>query len=91
MPFTKSAYTSVPDQEPTVPTKPASDKPKEKYYRVRKITGFLYELLEVEIDESEVIPVRIGKQDIGELVLSKAQDYIYVHPDNRRKKKHASK
>lgn len=46
------------------------------YYRVRKINGFLSEILEVQVDESKVAPKLVGKQDDRGLVLDRVRDIL---------------
>lgn len=52
-----------------------------KYYRIEKITGFLHQILEVEVDESQIAPVRVGKQDLKQIIQDRIVDYVAPHPD----------
>jgi hypothetical protein len=58
------ANLTTPEAPSAPPPHPVAAAPvKYRYYRVRKITGFLSELLSVEIDESVTPGKIIGKQD----------------------------
>ena len=92
MPIIKTDAAPVaPTVETSAKTPVESKGPKEKYYRVRRISGFLSEMLEVEVDESLSPPVRIGKQDTMEMIMHKSHDFLWVHPDNKKKKSRAGK
>ena len=66
---------------------PAPDPDKTYYYRLRKITGFLYEILEVEVDETKQIPNVVSKQDMKHLHVDRMTDLVCPHPDTIDKKR----
>lgn len=59
----------------------------QRYYRIKKITGYLAEILEVEIDESIVKPKAVSKQDSWHLLLDKITQLVYPGPDAIAKRK----
>jgi len=68
----KSGDTTGPSER----SKTASSADLQKYYRIRKISGYLNEIIEVSVDESVNVPKVISKQDTRELLLVKLEDYI---------------
>ena len=62
MSTTKNAKPAL-AQPKTEPGKEVAEPKLYSYYRVRKLTGFLSELLEVQVDETKVSPKIVGKQD----------------------------
>lgn len=55
----------------------ASPAVRQKYYRIRKITGYLHEIVEVEIDETEIVPKVVSKQDLRECLMVRLEDFVY--------------
>lgn len=55
-----------------------------RFYRVHKISGYLYQMLEVEVDENVIKPVPCEKPDMRDLVLDKMADYVCPHIDSKR-------
>lgn len=47
-----------------------------RYYRIRKLSGFLSEILEIEIDESVIKPKMIGKQDSPQFLMGRVEDLV---------------
>jgi hypothetical protein len=72
---TKNAKPAPAPQAPS-PGKEVADPKLYSYYRVRKLTGFLSELLEVQVDESQVKPKVVGKQDDRGLILDRARNVL---------------
>lgn len=66
-------------------TKPAVEK--QRYYRIRKISGHLAEILEVEIDETVMIPTRASKQDSWQYLIDKVTQLVYPSTDAIAKRK----
>ena len=76
-----SPSTPLPSPENKVQTTapvaaPAPTVPKQYYYRIRKITGFLSEILEVEVDETSLPPRMIGKQDSAQFLMGRVEDLV---------------
>ncbi len=73
---------------PAEQSAPTPEKLKEKfsYFRVKKLSGFLFQALEVEIDEDEIKPVEYGKADLRELVMDKLYPVMVPSIDFKRKK-----
>lgn len=46
------------------------------YYRINKISTHLYEILEVQVDESKAIPVKVSKQDTRELLMVRLETLL---------------
>lgn len=59
------------------PAEPAKKSNPQKYYRIRKITSYLSEIVEVEVDEAVIVPKAVSKQDLRELLMVRLEDYIY--------------
>lgn len=64
-----------------------ADPEKTYYYRIRKLTGFLYEILEVEVDETKQVPKLVSKQDMKHLLVDKMTDLVCPHPDTVAKRR----
>jgi hypothetical protein len=64
---------------PTIHVQPAPavvPGPIARYYRIRKLTGFLSEILEVEVDETAVKPVVVSKQDSAQFLMGRIEDLV---------------
>lgn len=59
----------------------------ERYYRIKKHTGFLYEILEVEVDENLIAPQSVSKQDMLAITQDKAMPFLYSSEPARIRKK----
>lgn len=62
-----------------VDTKAPAAKPErklEKYYRIRKHSGFLYDVVEVEVDETITPPKAVTKQDCKELIQDRIVPFV---------------
>lgn len=73
--------------ESTTPAK--EEAPKESiysYFRVKKLSNWRYQVLEVEVDENQVTPFKEGKEDVKELVLDRLVNLVCPHIDFKRKK-----
>lgn len=68
---------------PALPLSPSLPPKKEKFYRIRRISNYLAELLEVEVDETQVKATIIGKQDLPEILQEKAMQHVYPSADAR--------
>lgn len=79
---------SIVKETVAAPITPPVESPIEKqsYYRVKKLSAFLYQILEVQVDEAITPPSLCGKADLQELVMGKLYDYAYPHPDSKRPK-----
>lgn len=66
--------------------KPAPVGEKVFYYRIRKITAHLTELLEISVDEAAVTPKVIGKADLPMLIQDKAMTFLYPSVDDLEKR-----
>ena len=74
------------EKKPEAPAKVEPSQEKVSYFRTRKISNYLYEILEVEIDESVIQPVVDGKQDTRELIMDRIHNLICPRADFKRKK-----
>lgn len=79
MPAAKSAKSAPAKEEIKEPGKEVA-KQLQSYYRIRKLSTFLYEIVEVQVDESEIVPKPVGKQDTREILMVKLEDLL-----NKRK------
>lgn len=75
---------------PLVVEAPKSTPPKTEkalYYRIRKIDGYLAEILEVQIDEAAIVPKVVSKQDSWHLLLNRITQLVYPSADELARRK----
>jgi hypothetical protein len=75
---------SLPLVADTVATSPSD---KVSYYRIKRISSHIAEILEVEVDEAKNPPKRIGKQDLPVIIQDRIMPLLYPSVDDIEKKR----
>ena len=62
------------------------------YFRVRRVDGFQWEAVEIQVDESQFKPKRVTKQDVARHVLDSVGEFMYdqaktEYEQNKHRKK----
>lgn len=86
-PSVEKTATAVKPATPTPIAATSAPVEKQLYYRIRKISGYLAEILEVEIDETQVIPKVVSKQDSWQYLTDKVTQLCYPSTDEIARRK----